>query len=105
MNRLKDRIAVVTGAASGIGKAIAIAFAWEGADIVVADKVTKDRASEVLAVVVEEEIAPRFGLRTFELPQRVDRKPVMVAAADRIHHQAIKHTHYTTPPESKLNAG
>ena len=43
MNRLKDHIAVVTGAASGIGKAIAIAFAREGADIVVADKVTKDR--------------------------------------------------------------
>src|SRR6476660_9359519 len=49
MNRLKDRIAVVTGAASGIGKAIAIAFALEGADIVVADKVTKGHASEVLA--------------------------------------------------------
>ncbi len=49
MNRLEDHIAVVTGAASGIGKAIAIAFAREGADIVVADKVTKDRASEVLA--------------------------------------------------------
>lgn len=49
MNRLKNRIAVVTGAASGIGKAIAIAFAREGADIVVADRVTKDRAGEVLA--------------------------------------------------------
>ncbi len=49
MNRLQDRIAVVTGAASGIGKAIAIAFAREGADIVVADTVTKDRAAEVLA--------------------------------------------------------
>ena len=49
MNRLKDRIAVVTGAASGIGKAIAVAFAREGADIVVADKVAKDRAGEVLA--------------------------------------------------------
>ena len=49
MNRLKNRIAVVTGAASGIGKAIAIAFAREGADIVVADRVTEDRAGETLA--------------------------------------------------------
>ena len=49
MNRLKDRIAVVTGAASGIGKGIAIAFAREGADIVIADKVRKDGAAEVLA--------------------------------------------------------
>ena len=49
MNRLNNRIAVVTGAASGIGKAIAIAFAREGADIVVADRVTEDRAVETLA--------------------------------------------------------
>jgi 3-hydroxybutyrate dehydrogenase len=35
--RLKDKVAVVTGAASGIGKEIARAFAREGAKIVVAD--------------------------------------------------------------------
>lgn len=33
--RLKDRIAVVTGADSGIGQATAIAFAEEGADVVI----------------------------------------------------------------------
>jgi len=35
--RLKDRTAVVTGAASGIGKAIAVRLAAEGAFVVVAD--------------------------------------------------------------------
>ena len=34
---LKDKIAVVTGAASGIGKEIAITYAREGAKVVIAD--------------------------------------------------------------------
>jgi NAD(P)-dependent dehydrogenase (short-subunit alcohol dehydrogenase family) len=51
MNRLKDRIALVTGAASGIGQGIAIAFAREGADIVIADRVTEAKAAETVAGV------------------------------------------------------
>lgn len=36
-DRLKDKIAVITGAGSGIGQASALAFAREGAHVVVAD--------------------------------------------------------------------
>ncbi|NEN05332.1 3-oxoacyl-ACP reductase FabG [Diaminobutyricibacter tongyongensis] len=53
MSRLADRVAVVTGAASGIGEAIAIAFAREGADIVVADQVDEAGAASVLAGIAE----------------------------------------------------
>jgi 3-oxoacyl-[acyl-carrier protein] reductase len=38
MNRLEGRHCVVTGGARGIGRAIALAFAREGADIVILDK-------------------------------------------------------------------
>ena len=37
LNRLEGRTAIVTGAASGIGRAIALLFAQEGARVVVAD--------------------------------------------------------------------
>ena len=37
MNRLKDKVAFITGASAGIGRASAILFGNEGAKIVVAD--------------------------------------------------------------------
>ncbi|MDD5130261.1 MAG: 3-oxoacyl-[acyl-carrier-protein] reductase [Candidatus Omnitrophica bacterium] len=48
--RLKDKVALVTGGARGIGQAIAMTFAREGADIVVADvnlEVAQKTASDI----------------------------------------------------------
>lgn len=53
MNKLDDRVAVVTGAASGIGKGIAVAFAREGAKIVVADRSDASAAADVIAAIEE----------------------------------------------------
>jgi len=53
MRKLEGRIAVITGAASGIGKGIAITFASEGANIVIADQVTEAQASDVITAIKE----------------------------------------------------
>jgi NAD(P)-dependent dehydrogenase (short-subunit alcohol dehydrogenase family) len=51
MEKLKNRIALITGAASGIGKAIALKFADEGAQIVIVD--VDQQSSEQLANEIE----------------------------------------------------
>ncbi|MFH1191290.1 MAG: 3-oxoacyl-[acyl-carrier-protein] reductase [Candidatus Omnitrophota bacterium] len=51
--RLKDKVAIVTGGARGIGQAIAMTFAQEGADIVVADvnlEIAQKTASEIVSL-------------------------------------------------------
>lgn len=49
--RFKDKVAVVTGAAQGIGKAIAQGFARESADVIIVDKSegANNTASEIKA--------------------------------------------------------
>jgi 3-oxoacyl-[acyl-carrier protein] reductase len=51
MMRLKDKIAVVTGAGRGIGRAVAIAFAREGADVLVNYVSNSATADEVVAEI------------------------------------------------------
>ena len=50
MNRLKGKIAVVTGSSSGIGKAMALRFAQEGATVVVAAR-RIDKCEETVAQI------------------------------------------------------
>jgi len=58
MNRLLGRVAIVTGGGRGIGKAVALAYAAEGADVVV---VARSR-DEIAQTAVEIEAAGRNSL-------------------------------------------
>ena len=48
--RLKDKVAITTGAASGIGKATAILFAEHGAKVVIAD-INEDGANQTVTAI------------------------------------------------------
>lgn len=52
MRRLEDKIALITGAGAGIGRAIAETFAREGASVIVADR-DADAAAEAAAAIVK----------------------------------------------------
>ncbi|HPG89321.1 MAG TPA: glucose 1-dehydrogenase [Hyphomicrobium sp.] len=72
--RLKDKIAIVTGAASGFGRAIAEVYAAEGAKVIVAD-LNGDGASEVALAIGADALALRC-----DVSKRAD-VDAMIAAA------------------------
>jgi len=51
--RLKERVALVTGSSRGVGRAIALAYAKEGASVVVNYTSNQTAAEEVVAAIKE----------------------------------------------------
>ena len=74
--RLQDRVAVVTGAGHGIGQGIALRFAQEGAQVVVAD-VLVERANETASMIEE------GGGQALAIETDVSQRPQVEAMVDQ----------------------
>lgn len=59
MDRLKDKVAIITGAASGQGKAASLLFAQEGATVIVAD-FNDEQGEQVVKEIVDQNLKAVF---------------------------------------------
>jgi NAD(P)-dependent dehydrogenase (short-subunit alcohol dehydrogenase family) len=87
--RLRDKVAVITGAASGFGRAAALLFAQEGASVVVADVLEKPLAKgfeDDLEHGTADLINDKGGQAAFvrcDVTRRADTDAVVAAAVER----------------------
>ncbi|RDJ94150.1 SDR family NAD(P)-dependent oxidoreductase [Lacticaseibacillus rhamnosus] len=112
--KLKDKVAIVTGAASGIGREIARTYAREVAKVAIADldqtaagavcaELGRDRAMSVVMDVTDEQAVnagvgpPRDRQRNLAYPQCLRQRPLQLLACLVEHRphlgRAIRHHH------------
>jgi hypothetical protein len=68
--RLEGKAAIITGGDSGIGRAVALAFAREGADVLISYLAEEESDAEVTAQVVEE-----AGKQAVKVPGDISEEP------------------------------
>lgn len=83
MSRLEGKVAVVTGAASGNGRAMAVRFAEEGANVVIAD--LDDAGMEETARLVKQQEREAL-VRRCDVARRADVEALIAAAVERFGH-------------------
>ena len=67
--KLKDKIALVTGSSRGVGKAVALGFAKQGANVIVNYTSNENAADEVVAAIQS------MGVKAISVKADVAQKP------------------------------
>ena len=78
MGKLENQVAIITGGARGIGRAIAEAFVAEGADVAIADQAPENRAGELLSAL------RKGGRRAIYVQTDVSRESEVKAMVERV---------------------
>ena len=71
LTRLQDRVAIITGGASGIGRASVLSFVRQGARVVVAD-IDRERAQETLQLAAAEVGPERVCFQVCDVSREAD---------------------------------
>ena len=79
---LKDKSAIVTGAASGIGRAVAIAYAREGARVIVSD-IAEEGGQETVRLVQRATPGAQVAFVRADASKPADHEALVQAAVDR----------------------
>jgi NAD(P)-dependent dehydrogenase (short-subunit alcohol dehydrogenase family) len=78
LGRLTDKVALITGADSGIGRAVAIAFAREGADVLISYLPEEEQDGEATRMWVQ-----HAGRRAVQLPGDIQDERHCTAMVER----------------------
>ena len=81
MKRLQDKIAVVTGAGSGIGKETALLFLEHGAKVVLAD-INKDSLEETFEIIKQKKLDPDACISITDVSLENDTRSMIDLAVD-----------------------
>ncbi len=103
--RLKDKVAIITGAASGIGKAIAHTYATEGAKVVIADldanhaestaKAFRDSGLEAMSVAMDVTNEDQVNAGVDKVIKTYDYVDILVSNAGIQHISPVEELQYS----------